>query len=207
MDDERRIGMGAEAVIARSEYLGHAAVVKTRPRKDYRHPELDARLRSSRTRNEVRIIREARCAGVRTPVVYDVDVTEGSITMEFVEGERVREIIESEPDRIPDICRMIGETMARMHNAGICHGDLTTSNMILTDSGELCILDFSMGSTRCDVEGKGVDIHRLERAFTSSHSRSAEAFGMVMDAYMKNADGAAEIARRVEDIKGRARYT
>ena len=207
MDDERRIGMGAEAVIERSEYLGHAAVVKTRPRKDYRHPELDAKLRSSRTRNEVRIIREARCAGVRTPVVYDVDVTEGSITMEFVEGERVREIIESEPDRIPDICRMIGETMARMHNAGICHGDLTTSNMILTDSGELCILDFSMGSTRCDVEGKGVDIHLLERAFTSSHSRSAEAFGMVMDAYMKNADGAAEIARRVEDIKGRARYT
>jgi TP53 regulating kinase-like protein/N6-L-threonylcarbamoyladenine synthase/protein kinase Bud32 len=207
MESEQRIGMGAEAVIEGTEYLGHRAVLKRRPRKDYRHPELDARLRSGRTRNEVRIIREARCAGVRTPVVYDVDVAEGSITMEYVEGERVREIIESEPARIPDICRMIGETMAKMHNAGICHGDLTTSNMILTASGELCILDFSMGSTRCDVEGKGVDIHLLERAFTSSHSKATEAFGMVMDAYMQNADGAKEIARRVEDIKGRARYT
>ena len=207
METEQRIGMGAEAVIERTEYLGHMAIVKTRPKKDYRHPDLDRRLRSSRTRNEVRVIREARNAGVRTPVIYDVDTLEGSITMEYISGERVKEIIDSEPERIPDVCAMIGEAMARMHNAGVCHGDLTTSNMILTDYGELCIIDFSMGATRCDVEGKGVDIHLLERAFASSHSEAAHAFGLVMDSYLKHVNGADEILRRVEDIKGRARYT
>lgn len=207
MESESRIGMGAEAIIEETEYLGHRAVVKTRPKKDYRHPELDRRLRSGRTKNEVRVIREARNAGVRTPVIYDVDVPEGSITMEFVPGRRVREIIEEEPERIPEVCSMIGEAMARMHNARICHGDLTTSNMILTDSGELCILDFSMGATRCDLEGKGVDIHLLERAFASSHSASSHAFGLVMESYVKHADGAQEVLKRVEDIKGRARYT
>lgn len=207
MDNGPRIGMGAEAIIEETEYLGHMAVLKRRPKKDYRHPELDQRLRSSRTRNEVRVIREARNAGVRTPVIYDVDILDGSITMEYISGERVREIIDSEPERIPGVCAMIGESMAKMHNAGVCHGDLTTSNMILTDSGELCIIDFSMGATRCDIEGKGVDIHLLERAFASSHSESAHAFGLVLDSYVKHVNGAEEILRRVEDIKGRARYT
>ena len=207
MSDASRIGMGAEAIIEETEYLGHMAVLKRRPKKDYRHPELDQRLRSGRTRNEVRVIREARNAGVRTPVIYDVDTVEGSITMEYVSGERVKEIVDSEPERIPEVCSMIGEAMARMHNAGVCHGDITTSNMILTDSGELCIIDFSMGATRCDIEGKGVDIHLLERAFASSHSEAAHAFGLVMDSYIRNVNDAKEILKRVEDIKGRARYT
>ena len=207
MENAARIGMGAEAVIEETDYLGLRAVKKTRVEKGYRHPVLDSRLRASRTKNEVRVMRDARLSGIRTPVVYDVDLHEGSIVMEYIEGERVREIIESEPGRIPEVCRMIGESVAKMHNAGVCHGDLTTSNMILTPAGELCILDFSLGATRCDLEGKGVDIHLMERAFSSSHSQATEAFGQVMDAYMRNVDGAKDIAKRVEDIKGRARYT
>ena len=199
--------MGAEAVIEETDYLGLRAVRKTRVEKGYRHPILDSRLRASRTKNEVRVMREARMSGVRTPVVYDVDLHRGSIVMEYIEGTRVKEIIDSEPERVPAVCKMIGESVARMHNAGVCHGDLTTSNMILTPSGELCILDFSLGATRCDLEGKGVDIHLMERAFTSSHSFSPEAFGIVMDTYMNKVEGADEIAKRIENIKGRARYT
>ena len=207
MDDKPRIGRGAEAIIEETEYLGHIAVVKRRPRKDYRHPELDQRLRAGRTKNEVRVMREARHAGVRTPVIYDVDLPDASITMEFIEGEKVKDIIDGDPTRIEKVCRMIGEAVAKLHNSNICHGDLTTSNMILTPKGELCIFDFSLGSTRCDIEGKGVDVHLLERAFSSSHSRFAEAFPFVMESYIENVNGAKEIARRIEDIKGRARYT
>ena len=112
METSVRIGMGAEAVIEETEYLGMRAVRKTRTRKGYRHEVLDARLRSGRTKNEVRVMREARASGVRTPVVYDVDTHEGSIVMEFVDGTRVREIIDSEPGRIPDVCRKIGESVA-----------------------------------------------------------------------------------------------
>ena len=207
MQKDARIGMGAEAVIEETDYLGLRAVRKTRVEKGYRHPILDSRLRASRTKNEVRVMREARMSGVRTPVVYDVDLHTGSIVMEYIEGTRVKEIIDSEPERVPAVCKMIGESVARMHNAGVCHGDLTTSNMILTPSGELCILDFSLGATRCDLEGKGVDIHLMERAFSSSHSQASEAFGKVMDAYMGSVEGGKDIAKRIEDIKGRARYT
>lgn len=201
------VGMGAEAVIEETEFLGYRAVRKMRPAKGYRHPDLDRRLRAGRTKNEVKVIHEARMAGVRTPVIYDVDLSGGTIVMEFIEGTKVKDIIDNDPERSESVCRMIGSAIARLHNAGICHGDLTTSNMILTDKGELCIFDFSLGSVKCDLEGKGVDIHLLERAFSSSHSESESSFGIIMDSYRSEAEGASEIMKRVENIKGRARYT
>lgn len=207
MNPSEAIGIGAEAVIEETEYLGYRAVRKTRPAKGYRHPELDLKLRTSRTKNEVRVIREARCAGIRTPVIYDVDLGGGSIVMEYVSGTKVKDIIDNDPDNSVKVCRMIGSALAKMHNANICHGDLTTSNMILTDGGELCLIDFSLGATRCDLESKGVDIHLLDRAFSSSHSESSAYFETIMETYMSEVDKANEIARRIEDIKRRARYT
>lgn len=207
MNPSECIGMGAEAIIEHTDFMDYEAVRKTRPRKMYRHPDLDRELRSSRTRNEVRIIREARRSGVRTPVIYDVDASEGTIVMEFIKGARVKDEIDRGSESSERICREIGMSIAKMHNSDICHGDLTTSNMILTESGELCLLDFSLGSMKCGLEEKGVDIHLLERAFTSAHSGSAHLFRIVMDSYLANVEGAGSIAKRIEDIKKRARYT
>lgn len=201
------IGRGAEAVITRTEYLGRDAVVKTRPCKGYRHPELDARLRSARTRTEVRVMRDARDAGVRTPVIYDVDLSEGSITMEFIEGESVKKLLDEHPEDADAICARIGEMVAKLHNAKIGHGDLTTSNMIINGKDELCVIDFSLGDTRIDLETMGVDIHLLERAFTSAHSGIDGAFGCVLDSYRKHMPDADKVFAKVEEIKGRARYT
>lgn len=199
--------MGAEAAIESIEYMGRRAVRKTRSKKAYRHPDLDSMLISTRTRNEARVMREARRAGVRTPVIYDVDVREGVIVMEFIDGAKVGAEIDSGSPSSEMMCREIGAAVARLHNSGICHGDLTTSNMIRMKSGGLCLLDFSLGSTRCGLEEKGVDIHLLERAFASAHSESAHLFRTVMESYMENVDDAESIAKRIEDIKKRARYT
>lgn len=205
MDDG--IDMGAEAVISYGDYLGRPAVIKTRPKKGYRHPELDRNLRSHRTRNEAKVMRDARTCGVRTPVIYDVDHHEGTIVMERMFGRKVRDIIDNEPDSVHDVCVSIGEAVAKLHNGRISHGDLTTSNMILTDSGELCIIDFSLGSVRCEIEEMGVDLRLLERAFSSAHSRSETAFGTILESYGRNMERSKEVLKRVEIIKNRARYT
>ncbi|MGE4577339.1 MAG: Kae1-associated kinase Bud32, partial [Candidatus Methanomethylophilaceae archaeon] len=110
------IAVGAEAVVTASEFLGRKAVVKTRVPKGYRHADLDLRIRSSRTRNEVRVMRSARSENVRTPVIYDVDMSECSITMEFIEGVRVKELLDGAPSSSEGVCRMIGEVLAEMHN-------------------------------------------------------------------------------------------
>ena len=204
---DRDVDMGAEAVVTYGEYLGRTAVFKTRPKKGYRHPDLDQNLRTHRTKNEARTMREARIAGVRTPVIYDVDYRNGTIVMELMSGRKVKDIIDNDPKSSDEVCRMIGEAVAKMHNARICHGDLTTSNMILTDSGELCIFDFSLGSVKCDIEEMGVDIRLLERAFSSAHSRSAYAFNLILDSYRIHMQRSKEVLKRVEIIKNRARYT
>lgn len=205
--DDTEIGRGAEAVITRTVYHGRDAVVKTRSKKGYRHPDLDRHLRGMRTKNEVRVICDARAAGVRTPVVYDVDIEEGAITMEFLKGRSVKDILDQEPQRAEEICTMIGEMVAKLHKGKVSHGDLTTSNMIMSEDGTLCVIDFSLGATKVDLEDMGVDIRLLERAFTSAHSGLDGAFPKVIEAYCRNMPDSKRVLAKVEEIKGRARYT
>ena len=204
---DAEIGRGAEAVVARTDFLGREAVLKTRVSKGYRHPDLDGHLRTARTRTEVRVMREARSAGVRSPVIYDTDLKEGSITMEYVHGTSVKTILTDHPERAEEICARIGKMIADLHRNGISHGDLTTSNMILGDDGEMYLIDFSLGDTRVDLEAMGVDLHLMERAFTSAHSDIEGAFGIIIDSYRRHMPEADKVLARVEDIKSRARYT
>lgn len=197
---------GAEATISPGEFLGRRALVKTRPCKEYRHPDLDAHIRSVRTRNEARIIHEARLAGVRTPCIYDIDLKQCSITMELLEGEPVKQFLDEHPESAVEVCRKIGRTVAKMHSARICHGDLTTSNMILVD-GEIGLIDFSMGCTKAETEDIGVDLRLLERAFTSAHTELTEAFDAMMEEYYANIPDPKQVRKKVEDIKNRGRYT
>lgn len=198
---------GAEADIYESVFLGRPAVVKVRSPKAYRNQELDRKIRSSRIRSEARLIRDVRKFGVRTPVIYDVDLTECSITMEKIHGTKVKDLLDSEPGKADEICAAIGETVAAMHNARVSHGDLTTSNMIMTQNGEICLIDFSMGTSSADIEDMGVDIRLLERAFSSAHPGMERQYGILMESYCRIKTGSAEIMDKVREIKDRGRYT
>ena len=198
---------GAEGSVYRTSYLGRRAMVKIRSPKQYRIPELDRRIRSQRIRAEARLIREARSAGIRTPIIYDVDTKECSITMEEVDGITVKAYLDQHPEDAERVCRLIGTDIARLHNSKICHGDLTTSNMILTKDGRLCLIDFSMGASLIGVEDMGVDIRLLERAFYSAHPTIKNAFGDFIDAYCETKTDSKQVMDKVQEIKDRGRYT
>jgi TP53 regulating kinase-like protein len=52
----------------------------------------------------------------------------------------------------------------------IVHGDLTTSNMLVScTTSELVMIDFGLASTSSMVEDKAVDLYVLERAIKSTH--------------------------------------
>ena len=205
--DGTAIAKGAEGSVYLSTYLGRDAVTKVRTPKGYRVPELDRRIRTQRIRSEARLIREARAAGIRTPIIYDVDTVECSITMERVKGVTVKRYLDEHPEEAERICRLIGTNIARLHNSKICHGDLTTSNMILTPAGELCIIDFSMGASLIGVEDMGVDLRLLERGFTSAHPDIKDAYIYITEAYCQEKTGAQEVLDKVQEIKDRGRYT
>ncbi|AMH93910.1 Kae1-associated kinase Bud32 [methanogenic archaeon ISO4-H5] len=205
--DGAAIAKGAEGSVYLSTYLGRDAVTKVRTPKGYRVPELDRRIRTQRIRSEARLIREARAAGIRTPIIYDIDTVECSITMERVKGVTVKKYLDEHPEEAERICRLIGTNIARLHNSKICHGDLTTSNMILTPAGELCIIDFSMGASLIGVEDMGVDLRLLERGFTSAHPDIKDAYEYITEAYCQEKTGAQEVLDKVQEIKDRGRYT
>jgi TP53 regulating kinase-like protein len=198
---------GAEAEIRLSKYMGKTVIRKQRVKKAYRIQEIDRQLISFRTKEEAKLIAEARSYGVSVPLLYDVDLVKGAITMEYLDGNRVKDILngldESERKRI---CLKIGESIARLHNHDIIHGDLTTSNMIFLHD-RIHFIDFGLGCKNIELEAKGVDLHVLMEAFESTHSRYSHCFEYVLEGYTKHyrGDGAAVITK-IEEIVQRGRY-
>ena len=164
------IKKGAEANLYVEEWHGRKVVMKRRVVKRYRVPELDTQIRAQRTIHEPQIIHRAKEAGVPTPIVFAVDVAESTIIMEWVEGKQVKQVLTdlSEEERV-NLCQTIGELIGRLHDNGIIHGDLTTSNMILTPNGKVVFVDFGLSEQSNELEPRGVDIHLMKRALQSTH--------------------------------------
>jgi len=198
---------GAEADISISVFLDRDSIVKTRLSKEYRHKELDDRIRMSRMKNEARILREARKANVRTPVIYDIDTKTYSLVMEKIKGVTVKNLLNDENCEWKPVCVEIGKTIADLHNAHISHGDLTTSNMILMENKTICLIDVSLGKYPADLEDLGVDIHLLERAFSSAHPHLPDALEVLISSYIEYRDHGQETIDKMEEIRGRGRYT
>jgi Kae1-associated kinase Bud32 len=198
---------GAEAEIRRGVWKGRKVMVKSRVVKGYRHPELDSSLRASRTRNEARLMQEARRCGVPTPVIYDIDVQEAEMVLEEIDGERVKDaLLKADDEEADRICEEIGRLVALMHRSGMTHGDLTTSNMILRD-GKIWFIDFSLGGRNAELEDMGVDLHLLKEAFQSAHSERAHKFEVVQRSYSEHYAEAKKVVAKIKDIEERGRYT
>jgi len=197
---------GAEAELRRTTYLGREAVEKARVRKGYRLPALDDELRRARIRTEAKLIGEARAAGVPVPILYDIDLVENRLVMEFIEGPTAKAVLDAGGKAADDLCRKVGETIARLHGADIVHGDLTTSNMILR-AGRLVLIDFSLGEKTSSVESKGVDLRLLKEALVGAHGRGPEYFEAVARAYRRRYSNAADVLAKAKEIEERGRYT
>jgi Kae1-associated kinase Bud32 len=205
--DVEVIRRGAEAEIGRDVWMGRKVIVKSRVTKGYRHPELDASLRVTRTKNEARLIQDARRHGVPTPIIYDIDLKGGKIVMEEIEGDRVKDVIDSaDEETCRSICAEIGRLVALLHNAGITHGDLTTSNMIMND-GKIWFIDLSLGMRNAMIEDMGVDLHLLKEAFQSAHSAMLPMYEVILASYCSSYERGNEVLKKIKEIEDRGRYT
>jgi len=203
------IAKGAEAdILLDSDWNGKKAILKRRGVKKYRHPQLDRELRRYRTLREADLMHRAKEAGVSTPLIYQLDTENTCITMEYIEGKKVRDVIPKQTlNENLAIFRLIGENTGRLHRAGLIHGDLTTSNMI-TSRGRIIFIDFGLGEISKEVEKRGVDFNLMVRMLTSTHyavmDPLLEAF---KEGYMATmGPKAEEIFKRADEIMHRGRY-
>lgn len=204
------IKKGAEASLYLESWQSHKVIQKRRLPKHYRVSKLDDKIRSYRTAHEPQLMHRAKEAGVATPTIFMVDKAEGTITMEYVEGQQVKQVLNSlsSEERVK-LCRCLGELIGRLHSCDVIHGDLTTSNMILTRTKQVYFVDFGLGELRSDLESKGVDLHLLKRAFQSTHYRFAdECFKSAIKGYSKIVGQASTdaVLEKIREIEARGRY-
>jgi TP53 regulating kinase-like protein len=201
---------GAEASLYLADWQGRRVVIKARLPKKYRPAELDEKIRGYRTAHEPQLMHEAKKAGVPTPAIFLVDIKNAAITMEFVEGKQVKQLLGSiSKKERQELCFKIGGLIGKMHKHGLIHGDLTTSNMILDVEGKIFLVDFGLGEKNAELEVRGVDLHLMKRALQSTHYQFAEeCFKSVMRGYSAvfGAEETGKVLEKIVEIERRGRY-
>jgi TP53 regulating kinase-like protein len=204
------IKKGAEASLYIADWHEKRVVIKARLPKKYRPAALDEKIRGYRTVHEPQLMHEAKKAGVPTPTIFLVDVKNAAITMEFVEGKQVKQLLGSiSKKERQELCVKIGELIGKMHKHGLIHGDLTTSNMILGVEGKIFLVDFGLGEKNAELEARGVDLHLMKRALQSTHYQFAkECFEAVLKGYsaVLGAEEAGKVLEKIVEIERRGRY-
>jgi TP53 regulating kinase-like protein len=204
------IKKGAEASLYLSEWHQRIAVTKTRIPKRYRPEALDKQIRTYRTVHEPQLMHQAKAAGVPTPLIYMVNVPEATIVMEYIEGVQVKQCLNkaTKAER-KKISQKIGELIGKLHKDGLIHGDLTTSNMILTPQDQIFLVDFGLGEKNIELEAKGVDLHLLKRALQSTHFSFWEScFEDVLSGYRSvlGDELTEKVYEKIIEIERRGRY-
>lgn len=201
---------GAEATLQFGMWNGRKAVFKTRLPKRYRNEKMDKDIRTYRTVHEPQLMSEAKRAGVPTPLVFQVDVSDAAIIMEYIEGPQVKQLLGSLPaTERKELCNRIGKMIGKLHSHGVIHGDLTTSNMISSSQNRVFLVDFGLGEKSTALEARGVDLHLMKRALQSTHYQFAEeCFESILEGYAAVVGGekVKEIVRRIREIEMRGRY-
>ncbi|EDL96453.1 rCG32187 [Rattus norvegicus] len=209
------VQQGAEARVFRGRFQGRAAVVKHRFPKGYRHPELEARLGRRRTVQEARALLRCRRAGIAAPIVFFVDYASNCLYMEEIEDSvTVRDYIQStmetkqDPQCLLDLARKIGQVLARLHDKDLIHGDLTTSNMLLTRPLEqlhIVLIDFGLSFVSGLPEDKGVDLYVLEKAFLSTHPHTETVFEAFLKSYGASSKKSSPVLKKLDEVRLRGR--
>lgn len=200
MQKGKLIGKGAEAEIFKASMLGKKVAIKDRIKKKYRIREIDFSLRKNRTRVEARLLVEAKKAGVLCPIVYSVG--EFELAMEFIDGILLRNA------RANIMARKLfeaGVALAKLHRAGIVHGDYTPANIILKKrnkgKNEVCIIDFGLGGFSRDDEDMAMDLLVMKKSLTDEKMLRAFLAG-----YAREWEGAARVLARLKEVEKRGRY-
>ena len=157
---------GAEADVYISSWNGKKSVLKIRKEKKYRNSSLDTRIRKQRTIREAQIISHVKSFGISTPLIYFVNYKNFSIYMQYVKGKLIRDMDEK---YIPKTCLQIGMIVGTLHQNGIMHGDLTTSNFILT-SKHLFLIDFGLANRTEKPDDHAVDLRLFKEILNSAHA-------------------------------------
>lgn len=205
------LAKGAEADILFGKWIDEESIVKKRIPKVYRIKEIDDKLRKSRTKKEAKLLSDAKRAGVVSPILYDVDLNEKSIAMEKINGELAKDILgKLSIDDQKNLSIAIGRNIGLIHKNDIIHGDITGSNIMISDD-KVIFIDFGLGKYSNLIEDKCVDLLVFKKSLQSIDYKIANnIFNLVLDGYVSSYDNdnidKDKIVKKIHEIESRGRY-
>lgn len=193
------ISQGAEAILKQEGNF----LYKERIVKGYRLEQIDTPLRKSRTKREKKILKQAKELGISVPEVYE-HKDDFVIKMDYINGKRLRDRIEEGSAGKKEL-EQVGRWLATLHDQSIMHGDLTTSNVLMTENNELFLIDFGLSIHSRKIEDKAVDIHLLEQALESTHYKEKEELFKAFTKGYAISETAEEVLQRLDVVRARGR--
>ena len=220
---EVRLHLGAEAEVWSGNWMGRPAVRKIRRHRAWRHPDLEKRLGYRRMLSEARILLRIKDAGLPVPAVWDVDLENGRIVMERMNGRPLIDILRD--DSVPDESKHLalenaGAAVRMLHRMAVTHGDLSTNNILIDESYDAYLIDFGLSAVEYEVERFGIDLHVMDEILGASHPNITDGIEIFLSGYL-NCDQlmgaltelsggmpprAGEVMKRLEDVRSRVRY-
>jgi len=104
-----------------------------------------------------RFVIEAKAAAAlnhpNIATIYAIEEFEDEtfITMEFIAGKELKNVVEGKPlpiEKVTDIAIQIAEGLQAAHKKGIVHRDIKSSNIMITDEDKVKIMDFGLAKVR-----------------------------------------------------------
>lgn len=94
--------------------------------------------------------------------------------MEFIDGKKISEYLDNLKNS-EEVCKMIGQNIAKLHDADIIHGDLTTSNMIYVEKNKNNKPSINKTNSPSELSANSVSKERNERA-SEVHEATGEVY-------------------------------
>src|SRR4051812_11203852 len=157
-----KIGAGGQGTVYKAvdQKLGRTVVLKILP------AELTVK-----EANLKRFEREAQLASAldhpNICTIFDMDEANGLhyIAMQFIDGKNVRQLCNGRPLELDSALRIgiqVTDALAAAHTRGIMHRDIKSGNVMVTDSGQVKILDFGLAKLTDDQQALAAGIHQTE---------------------------------------------
>ena len=211
--EQKPIYQGAEAII----YQEGDLIIKDRIAKSYRLKILDEKIRKQRTRAETKLLEKAssiiNCPLPIHQIQRQNDKNNTKIIMPFIKGKKLSEHLDEMPEKqAEDACIKIGQSIAKLHDNNIIHGDLTTSNIILVknsnkkDEQQIWFIDFGLGFHSQRIEDKAVDLHLIKQALEAKHFQNwEEHYKNILKGY-KTSINFNKVLEQLKKVEARGRY-
>ena len=210
---EKLIHKGAEASLIYGHWFGKEVIFKHRIPKGYRIEQIDKKLRINRTINEAKALIRVKHYGINVPQVYEIDSENSTIVMKYIKGEKLKDALNSiTKAKKLRYLEELGKTIAILHKNGHVHGDITTSNVIITETQDIFIIDFGLHNYSDSIEDKSTDLHLFKRVLISSHGSD---FDLCFEAFLEGYRGeygtekkneCNKILKNITIIETRGRY-